>query len=173
MKKVIVIGVLFVLLLTSFALAGDNAVALESSSVQDGQSDVAVDVVIELTFSNNVVNKSVAQNNASSIALRSNGEGVRCIIDMADDQIEPELKRIINVIPVEPLEEGTSYELTISGALSGKNGNTIGEDVTISFTTQGAEKSGFTYWWLMVIVLGGIVVAVVVAIRNTKRGQSK
>ena len=93
MKKVLVNVVLFVVVLTSFALAGNNAVGLDTASIEDGQSDVPVDVVIELTFTNNVVNKSVAQSNAASIALTSEGEGVPVIIDMADDPIEPEIGR--------------------------------------------------------------------------------
>ena len=77
MKRVLIVVVLVLVVLSSSALAEDNAVALEASSVADGQSDVLVDVVIVLEFTNNVVSNTVAQNNASSIALRSGGQGVR------------------------------------------------------------------------------------------------
>ncbi|MBT3319735.1 MAG: hypothetical protein HN948_07535 [Clostridia bacterium] len=172
MKRVLIVIVLVLVVLSSSALAEDNAVALEASSVADGQSDVLVDVVIVLEFSNNVVNAAVAQNNASSIALRSGGQGVPVYIEMADDQIEPEMKRTIIVRPAEILEEGASYKLIISGALSGKNGNTLGQDITISFTTAQSETSGFRYWWLLIIIAAVAAVGIT-AIRNRRRDKSK
>jgi hypothetical protein len=172
MKRIFIVVVLVLVVLSSSALAEGSAVALETSSVANGQTDVPVDVVIVLEFSNNVVSKAVAQNNASSIALRSGGQGVPVYIEMADDQIEPDMKRTIFVRPAQPLEAGTRYELTISGALEGKNGSTLGQDITISFTTAQSEKSSFRYWWLLIII-AAIAAVGIASYRNRRRAKSK
>ena len=172
MKKIWVVALLVLVVLTSVALAEGNAVSLESASIADRQSDVPVDVVIALEFSNNVVSNAVAQNNAQSITLKSGGEGVPIYIEMADDMVEPDMKRTIVVKPAEPLAEGTQYELTISGALSAKNGSTLGQDVSISFTTAGSAGSTFEYWWLL-IILAAVAAIAITSIRNRRRVKSK
>ena len=162
--------VLALCILCASALAGDNPVSLDTSSVADGQKDVPVDVVIELAFTNNVVNASVAENNAACISLACGNEDVPVEIIMADDQVEPNLKRIISVAPKSNLEEGKTYTLTISGKLTAKNGNSIGEDTRITFTTEG----GASLVWLYIVIAAVIVlVALILILVRTKNGTKK
>jgi hypothetical protein len=175
MKKVLILVTVLVLVMgASAALAGDDAVTLDTSSVKDGQTDVPVDVVVELEFTNNVVNKSVADENAACITLTSQGEEVSIDIGMADDQVEPNKKRTIIVTPVEKLAEGTLYELKISGELSAKNGNKIGEDIIISFITAGeAANSGFAYWWIIVVAAITVIAVLTFFLLKKKNGNKE
>ncbi len=164
-----IISVLVMTLFTSTALAADNPVSLDTSSIADGQNDVPLDASIELTFTNNVVNASVKENNAHCFELLCGDEEVAIDVVMADDQIHPEQKRIITVVPKQVLQKGKKYSLMISGNLTAKNGNSIGSDTTISFTTEGAVS----YIWY--IAGGAIVVSAAVAfvLLNGKHDSKK
>jgi len=157
------------LCMSATALADDDPVFLDTSSVIDGQTDVPVDTAIELTFTNNVVNASVKAKNMECFELLNDGETVAFDITMADDQVNPELKRIITIVPQSNLEEGKTYKLIISGELTAKNGNKIGEDTIIMFTTEGT--SGFS-WYIagavIVIIAAGLII-LVVRRRNGKK----
>lgn len=169
-KKVLVIVVLVFVILIATVFAGDNVVELDSANIEDGQTDIPIDIAIELEFTNNVVNKNVAKDNAKCISLSSQEKEIAVVIEMADDQIEPDKKRIIRVIPTALLAKGQVYELIISGELSAKNGNKMGEDVMISFSTEGiAANSGFGYWWIIVIAAVVIVAIVIIVLSKKKR----
>ena len=172
MRKItcIIAAVLVLTVLCGTALAGDKPVSLDTSSVEDGQTDVPVDVVIELVFTNNVINASVRDNNAACFSLESGGKTVPIDIIMADDQIEPNLKRIISVAPVSSLEQGKRYTLVISGSLTAKNGNSIGEDTAITFTTAGG---GASYIWYIIIAAVVVILVVVILIVMRKRNGTK
>ncbi|MGE4484301.1 MAG: Ig-like domain-containing protein [Oscillospiraceae bacterium] len=154
MKKVIVktfsavmaFAVLLSLSVCALAETGENGKnipGLTESSIKSGSTDVDVNVgEIVLTFENNVVNSAVRENNMGCFQL-VNGDGtqVDITVEMADDMVNPELKRIIT-IKFGALEAGTEYNLIISGELTAKNGNKMGETATISFTTAGAAETG-------------------------------
>lgn len=155
-------------LLPHAVLAGDDPLSLESSSIMDGQTKVPVNVEIELVFSNNVINQSVADNNVKCIKLMKDGVETSIDIVMADDQVQPDLKRIIKVKPKENLQQGQKYQLIVSGQLTSKNGNKMGEDRVISFTTEGSAQYIF-------FIIGGvllIIILIFIVIRR-KYGRKK
>jgi len=127
------------------ALAGDNTPLLDTSSVADGATDVAVDLAqIDLVFTNNVVNIAVKDNNLKCFSLKSaDGKAVTIEVLMGDDQVDPNAKRNISIAIKDTLAPATAYTLTISSDLSAKNGNLLGNDINIGFTTAGevAEKA--------------------------------
>ena len=116
--------------------------ALDSSSVPNGASDVAQDVKITLTFTKNVVNMAVKDNNMTCFTL-ADAEGAAVPIDilMGDDQVDPTVKRIVDIKPKGPLSPGTSYTLTISKNMTSKSGDQMAADVVLSFTTVAAPQS--------------------------------
>lgn len=172
MRKIswMIAAVLVLTVLCGTALAGDKPVSLDTSSVEDGQTDVPVDVVIELVFTNNVVNVSVRDNNAACFSLESGGKTVPIDVIMADDQVEPNLKRVISVAPKSRLDEGKKYSLVISGSLTAKNGNSIGEVTTITFTTEGG---GASYLWYIIIAAAVVIFIVVILIVLRRRNGTK
>lgn len=142
-------------LMTAFADNGDgsgggsnNPLTLEASSVQNGAKDVPTDCEITLTFSKNVVNFTVKENNMACFSVTdSDGGPVETQVIMGDDQVDPDVKRIVVVKPA-GLKEGGTYSLRIDGALTSKSGVSLGDDIVITFTTAGgaapSEGSGRT-----------------------------
>jgi len=115
-----------------------NPLALDWSSVPDGSTDVPPDVTITLTFTKNVVNFTVKDNNMGCFRLvDSGGSSVPISVIMGDDQVDSSVKRIISIAP-DTLAAGETYTLIISGGLQAKNGTYLGSDVNLTFTTAGA-----------------------------------
>lgn len=108
---------------------------LAESSVPDGSNNVPTDVTITLTFNKNVVNFTVKDNNMTCFSLSdSRGNNIPVTVLMGDDQIDPDIKRIVNIKP-SSLAEGETYALTISGKLTAKSGAVLGNDVILHFST--------------------------------------
>lgn len=138
-EMLMLLGVICLLASTG-AWAAQGGFAFVSSSVEHDAEGVSRQPVIELTFNKNVVNMKVAEQNATCFTLMDAEENaVEIEVVMADDQIEPEKKRIIVVEPAAPLAPNASYALIISEALTAKNGETLGEDVSLTFTTGDEE----------------------------------
>lgn len=117
----------------------DKPLMLDYSSLPDGSTDVATDVSITLTFTKNVVNMTVRDNNSGCFSLvSSDGTSVPVSVIMGDDQVDPDIKRIITV-EAYGLAPSTTYTLTVSGALTSKSGVSLGSPVYLSFTTKAAD----------------------------------
>ena len=131
---------------TGYASAGNGdgsgggegePLALTSTSIQNGQ--IGPDDTITLTFSKNVINASVRDNNKNAFALYdNNGNIVPIEVIMADDQIEPDAKRIVSIRPLAGLSPGFEYTLLVSKDLQAKNGAYANTDSRIVFTVAGA-----------------------------------
>ena len=118
-----------------------NPLTLDWSTVPDGSTDVPTDVTITLTFTKNVVNFTVRDNNMGCFTLvDSGGSRVPVAVIMGDDQVDPDVKRIISISP-DTLSPGETYTLIISGGLQAKNGTYLGSDIALTFTTAGAEET--------------------------------
>jgi len=136
MKKINLVVVLLFVIGTGFVFAGDKPLSLKDSDPVNEAVDVPVDVEITLEFSNNVVNLKVSEHNAECLSLIDpDGEEVEVEIVFPDDQLEPDKKRIIYIVPVEPLLNGIEYTVVISEGLQAKNGMQLEEEVAITFTT--------------------------------------
>jgi hypothetical protein len=136
MKKTYLVLVVLFVFASGFLFAGDKPLSLKESDPEHEDVDVPVDIEITLEFSNNVVNMKVSEHNAECFSLLDpEGEELEIEIVFPDDQLEPEKKRIIYIIPVEPLESSTQYTVVVSEELMAKNGNQLGEEVEITFVT--------------------------------------
>jgi len=121
----------------------DVAFALVQSKPLDGATGVNVSDSIWLLFNKNVVNLTVRDINIANIVLRdSDGDKVSAEVTMKDDQIEPEYRREILVVPSGPLDPGTTYELIIGSEMQAKNGDMLGKTYTVKFTTAGEKPGG-------------------------------
>lgn len=139
----LVLAALFVSPFMAFA-EGDGSgggqnqpLALLTSTPVNGAQNVARDTEINLSFNKNVVNMSVAANNRKCFTITQGQNSVAFDVVMADDQVQPEGKRDIILVPRSSLLPGTSYKVTVSSGLLAKNGSTMVQDVTITFTTAG------------------------------------
>ncbi len=120
----------------------DNPFALVSSYPSNGQKDVALPVEIKLSFSKNVINMSVKDNNQKCFSLQSSdGKVIPIEVIMADDQIEPEKKRDVLLKPLQKLNPGIGYTVKIAAGLMSKSGVTLGKTVAIIFETRAEAVS--------------------------------
>lgn len=119
----------------------EEPLTLSSSNPADGQKDVAVGTSIKLVFSKNVTNMSVKENNQKCFSLSAGSEIVPVKVVIADDQVEPEKKETIEIVPESQLKAGTSYKLKISGDLKAKSGAALGKETTVAFTTAGSATA--------------------------------
>ncbi|MBF4692377.1 Ig-like domain-containing domain [Fusibacter ferrireducens] len=121
---------------------GNAPLTLESSNPESGAVDISTEGKIEMTFSNNVVNMKVSENNMTCFKLLDN-EGKEVAIDviMGDDQVDPTIKNDITVQSKAALEENKSYKLVISPELTAKNGSKLGAETVIDFTTLSAQST--------------------------------
>jgi LPXTG-motif cell wall-anchored protein len=110
--------------------------SIVSSNPYDGQKDVALPLLITMTFSKNVVNMTVIDNNLKCFSLYTTaGTMIPIDVIMADDQIEPENKNDVSLKPLQELKHDTAYTVKVSSALKSKSGVTLADDLTITFTT--------------------------------------
>ncbi|MDM8533639.1 Ig-like domain-containing protein [Clostridiaceae bacterium HSG29] len=164
-KLIIVLVVLQLIMVVSFA--GNKQLEFVSSSINDGDTEVSMEAEINLEFSNNVTNMKVKDNNISAFSL-VNGKGENIDIDVIvpDEQINPELKRMITIKPVNDLVKGESYTLVIDKKLSSKNESTLKENIEINFEVE--DEAGFNYMYLLII---GLIIVVIAVMK--RRGNEK
>ncbi|MBR6940080.1 MAG: Ig-like domain-containing protein [Clostridia bacterium] len=152
-KRIISLTVIALILLLSavpsFAGNGDGSgggkdkpLTLVNSSVANGEENVAPDVKITLEFSKNVVHMTVRDNNMKCFkVLDSKGNKHPIAVDMGDDQVDPDIKRIVNIIPDKPYTGGETYTLVIGKDVTSKSGVSLGKDNYISFTIAKVETA--------------------------------
>lgn len=94
---------------------------------------------IVLTFSKNVVNIKVKDNNMTCFELKdANGNDVNFEVVMGDDQVDPDCKRIITIVP-ENYDASKTYTLTVKSNLTSKSGVSLTEDLSINLPTAEAD----------------------------------
>ncbi len=171
--KTAIFLVLLMLLCTSMmALAGDgeggskNPFTLDFSQPAHEEKNVQVDSEIQLTFTKNVVNILVLENNMTCFKLLDeNGQEVPIEIIMADDQIERDKKRDVILKPKSLLNEDTEYTIIIDSKLESKSGQVLEEDVTLTFSTISTSNNQ----QLVFMIAAAIVLAIVVIAYIKKR----
>jgi len=119
-----------------------NALTLDSSDPIDGQKDVKLPVEIKLMFSKNVVNSTVKDMNIKAFTLSSaDGLVIPIEVIMSDDQMEPDKNNVVLLKPLQELQPGTSYKVTIAPEIQSKSGVPLGKEKSLNFITAGSNPS--------------------------------
>lgn len=120
----------------------ETPLTLTSSSVPNGAENVDPNVRIVLTFSKNVVHFNVKEHNMQCFSVTdSKGNEAAIRVEMGDDQVDPDIKRIVTIVPVSPYRAGETYLLTVKAGLTAKNEeNVLEKNVYLSFTIQQASS---------------------------------
>lgn len=112
------------------------SLSLESSSISSGAENIPTNTDIKLTFSNNVISKTVRDNNRQCFNLvSSKNQLVEIEVKMAEPNDNSEGKKEIIIHPTHELQSNTAYILIISEKLQGGNQKLLGTDAIITFTT--------------------------------------
>lgn len=120
---------------------GQNPLNFVRSIPRNGATNVSPSLrTIRLFFSLNVVNNSVWTNNRNQFRLFRGTRRVTIQVTRIPDTVDFDRRREIFVRPVFGLRPNASYRLVILPNLEGRNGQTLGETVTIRFRTGPAAE---------------------------------
>ena len=143
-----------------------NGFTLEKSSPANGYNRVqAQNVMIKLYFSGEVYDSGTQAANKDKFKFTdSNGKAVKYKIYYDESD-----RSKISILSVKDLKMEETYTLTISGDLISDDGQTLGADEVIKFTTKSAS-GGMVYGLLMVAM---IVVMVFITIRDQRKAMQE
>ena len=175
MKKTLYLVITITLMISLFSVAegtdGNKPLFLDTSTPEDGAADIPLDQEIKFVFSKNVVNLSIKENNLKCLTMEdSEGNDVPIEVVMGDDQIHPDEKRYIIIKPVDGLVENMTYTVIISPDMLAKNGNNLGEETTVSFSTISTEPSTSSFNTAG-IALAAVLIALSVVLINKRKSQ--
>lgn len=142
MKKTLAVLLTLVLIMSIgvtsvFAGNGDGSGGGDGEPLALEDALISEDSIV-LTFSKNVVNMKVKDNNMNCFELKDeNGSDVIFEVEMGDDQVDPDCKRIITIKPTDGIDTTKTYTLTIKADLTSKSGVALGEDKIVEFPAEG------------------------------------
>lgn len=147
----------------------DSPITLNSCTPADGTEDLAPDAAITMEFNKNVVNNSVKENNMACFTVTdSSGSPVEIVVEMGDDQVDRDARRIITVRPADKWPEGEKLTLTVSGELTAKNGTVMGTPITLTFRTAGGASGSPAIPIIAAVCAVAVLAAVFVVWRKRK-----
>ena len=122
---------------------GSAGLMLAATSIIDGQIEPGDSII--LTFSNNVINTAVRDGNKRAITLYDDKENTVPIdVILADEQINPDAKRLITIVPLSDLSPGVTYTIAVDKSLQAKNGLYAVQDYRITFSVAGTAPEKTT-----------------------------
>lgn len=142
--------------------------SLESSTISDNEKNVDLDREIRLTFSKNVVNMTVKDNNATCFSMTDEkGDVVEINVIMADDQVTPQERNDIVIQIDEGLKENETYTLLINKDLESKSGINLDSPITLTFSTINPNSSN--NWWAIIAALIVLLIIVIYQVNKRKK----
>lgn len=142
----------------SFADGGDFA--LKSSTPTDGYEKVqSANVMVKLFFTEEVSGETTAD-----MFTFEDEEGNKVPFKLVPD---PSDKTNLNLLCENDLTDDVSYKVTVSKDLESADGDTLGKDATVEFSTK-SSNMGLGYMLLMVIM---IAVMSFTTIRDKKKKE--
>ncbi len=108
--------------------------SLSSSSIEKDEKSVELDREIKLTFSKNVNNITVIEENKNCFDIvDAEGNSVLTEVITFDDQLDKDNRN--NIVLDAQLEANTDYIIEIDKAVTSKSGQSLESDIEIPFTT--------------------------------------
>jgi len=143
------------------AAAEGEGLTLVETYPEDGQKNVAAENLgIKLTFSAPVnLEANQAENNKCFKITGPDGDlDIKVYYNPEIPEQVLVLKETPEGAPVrQQLTSSEEYTVKISGSFKDNNGNALGEDKTISFTTANVKRNNYIYFALMAAMMVGMV----------------
>lgn len=116
--------------------AGQKPLNFVRSSPRNGATGVSPDLkTILLVFDKNIVNDSVWANNRQQIKMWRGTTQISINVTRIRDTVDFSKRNNIYVKPKKALRSLTWYKIVISPDLTAKNGQKLGQTITIKFKT--------------------------------------
>ncbi len=164
MKRIGAIVCLAALIVTMTASVcfGAQSLKVVDSYPEDGQKNTSIENMgVKLTFNNEVGNKEAIKANAKCFSI-TDDKGkkipIRVFYDPKDSTKMMVLADAVEIANTKDLriKDNTEYTLHISGDFVDNEGNALGKDMDISFTTLNQSQNTKVYMIMMVVMMGGM-----------------
>lgn len=140
-----------------------------SSNPATTAKDILVGSTFTLEFSKNIAYVTVRDGNLKAFTLWEGNTQVPADVTMADDQLEPDLKNFVIIIPKEDLKAGTSYTLKVGNTLTAKSGVVLAAPLELTYTTTTPAPGIFSTSNIILFIALGVILIVVIVILVMRR----
>lgn len=161
MKKISLIAVLMSIMImaaSAFCFA-EGGFELVSSYPEDGQANTSMENLgVKLTFSNAMDSEEAIAANYDKFAIYDE-DGQAIPIQVLFSEKEKGLTLVLADTDQGFVAKNNSeYKLVISGDLVDNDGNTLGADQTVTFSTYNQKVNNMVNMAMMIVMFGGIMV---------------
>lgn len=177
MKKIVsVIAVTLIMIITTAVPAFAAGFAIESTTPEDGAKNTTKEnLCVKIIFTSEVGNDKSAEANKDAFKIvDNNGKELPSLIYYNKEN--PKYVLVLTdttKIPVSgdgAIQDDTEYTCVLAADFQDNDGNTLGEEQKISFTTMNQGRGMIVY---MVLMIGMMVAMVVITVIQTRREAEK
>jgi len=147
----------------------DDPLALVSSNPATTANDILVGSTFTLEFNKNIAYVTVRDGNLKAFTLWQGSTQIPADVTMADDQLKPDLKNFVIIIPKEDLKAGTSYTLKVDNTLAAKSGAVLAAPLELTYTTTTPAPGIFSTSNIIIFAALGIILIIVIVFAVMKR----
>lgn len=171
MKKAgLVISLSILIVLTSFSWCFAQGLELLDSYPKDGSSDSRPENLVVKLYFNEDVSKTELQEGSEDAFRFTDSNGKKLPIKILYDPKKP---KEIWVLVDKTLESDSEYQLFISGEFTNANGNSLGEDKTITLRTRNLNTDNNVNMALMGVMIVGMVVLTSISAKRQLKKQEE
>lgn len=161
MKKTSVIAVLtsiMIMAASAFCFA-DEGLQLVSSYPEDGQTNTSMENLgVKLTFSNPINSEEAQKADADKFAIYDEDGKAVPVQVLFSEKNDGLVLVLADIDQGFTAKNNSEYKLVISGDVVDNDGNTLGEDRTITFKTYNQRVNNMVNMAMMFVMFGGIMV---------------
>lgn len=173
MKKrlgaILALVLMMVAMSASFAFAGEGTLKLDDTYPRDGDKGMQVENSgVKLYFDQNMINKKNEKANLDCFKF-TDAKGRALPIRVLYSPKEEGL--VLVLVDNQTLESDSQYKLYISGDVKSASGDTLGEDLTIEFTTVDTAKATTINMVLTFVMMGAVMIASSKAAKQQQKNQ--
>lgn len=151
----IILSLSILIILMSFSFCFAQGLELLDSYPEDGSNYARPENFVVKLFFNEDVSKTELQAGSEDAFRFTDSEGKELPLKILYDSKRP---KEIWVLVDEILQSDSSYELFISGEFTNSNGDTLGEDKTVSLKTRNLSTDNNVNMALMGVMMVGMIV---------------
>ena len=170
LSAILALALMMVTMTVSVAFAGEGTLTLEDTYPRDGDKGMQIENSgVKLYFDQNMINKKNEKANLDCFKF-TDSEGRALPIRVLYSPKEEGL--VLVLVDNQTLESNSDYKLYVSGDVKSASGDTLGEDLTIEFTTVDTAKATTINMVLTFVMMGAVMVASSKAAKQQQKNQN-
>ena len=170
LSAILALALMMVAMTASVAFAGEGTLTLEDTYPRDGDTGMQIENSgVKLYFDQNMINKKNEKANLDCFKF-TDAKGRALPIRVLYSPKEEGL--VLVLVDNQTLESNSDYKLYVSGDVKAASGDTLGEDLTIEFTTVDTGKATTINMVLTFVMMGAVMVASSKAAKQQQKNQN-